>query len=473
MSAGKVLADDWEFSGDVGGEIESIGESFGTSTLFDTRYDPTETPEEALEAVRFRDQTTRANALLRGHLLFSGSNYFDLHGTLRAAPSRTRGDAETETGIRRRAFDAWIGDRIHAQGGEDDPGGGFLNVARAGVRLKSLPGPLSMRLAFDHEYSRAGADSLARLFDYTSVRPRSEIRYDLGWRGDLSLEGGLTAKRAERGSSSYDRPWLEMGFRYAFPHDRTIDLAVRTETRRYLESDSLRPTLHEEELRGRWTIPFSTRWRTEWILGLHDLQYAMGSSVFRDHASGEIEGLVSFDIGGSGTAEKSEVEDRSGGDEALGSLADSLLMGLQLDDPMSAGDLDLDEFLRPKLWFGWGLRAEALQNEDSRRGDYDELAGVVTLARDATSGTWFDLRAEAGRRDYRGSGARGDLIFEGLDLSLTGTDYRFISTTALLEVPAPFSLSVSGFGQYDREWHDVRADDFELWLLTLSLTRKF
>jgi hypothetical protein len=215
MSAGTVLAGGWEFSGDVGGEIESIGESFGSSTLFDTHYDPTEPPEEAAEAIRFRDQTTRANGLLRAHLLFAGPNYLDLHGALRASPSRTRGDAELETGLRRDAFDLWIGDRLHAQGGEDDPGGGFLNVARLGARLKSLPGPFSMRMALDHEYSRAGADSLARLFDYRSLRPRAEIRYDLGWRGDLSLEGGLTAKRADRGTTSHDRPWLELGFRHA------------------------------------------------------------------------------------------------------------------------------------------------------------------------------------------------------------------------------------------------------------------
>ena len=467
LSAGTVLADGWEFSGDVGGEIESIGESFGSSILFDTPYDPTVPPEEALEAIRFRDQSTRANALLRGHLLFSGPNYLNLHGALRAAPARARGDVELETGVRRNAFDAWVGDRIHAQGGADDPGGGILNVARLGARLKALPGPLSMRFAFDHEYSRAGADSLARVFVYQTVRPRAEIRHDLGWRGDVSLEGGVTAKRADRGTSSYDRPWLELGFRYAFPRDRTLDVALRTETRRYLEADSLRPTLHEDELRARGTFPLFSGSRTEWIVALHDLQYGTSSSVFRDHASGEIEGLLSFELG---AAEPSPARDPLL-DVPLESLADSLLLELALDP--TADELDLDDWLRPKLRLGFGARAEALQNEQSRRGDYDELAAVATFARDAISEVWFDLRAEAGRRDYRGSGPRGGLIFEGLDLSLTGTDYRFISATALLEVPIPYSLLLSGFGQFDREWHDERADDFELWLLTLSLTRKF
>lgn len=467
LSAGTVLADGWEFSGDVGGEVESIGESFGSSILFDTHYDPTEPPEEAIEEIRFRDHDTRANALLRGRLLFSGSNYFDLHGSLRAAPSRTRGDAELETGVRRDAFDAWIGDRIHAQGGGEDPGGGVLNVARVGGRLKSLPALLSMRFAFDHEYSRAGADSLARVFDYRTVRPRLQIRRDLGWRGDLSLEGGLTAKRADRGTSSYDRPWLELGFRYAFPRERTLDLALRTETRRYLESDSLRPTLHEDELRARGTVPLSSRSRTEWMVALHDLQYGTSSSVFRDHLSGEVEGLVSFELG---APKPSSTRDPLL-EIPLESLTDSLLLELALG-PVEE-ELDLDDWMRPRLRIGFGARAEALQNEESRRGDYDEFAAVATFARDAISGVWFDLRAEAGRRDYRGSGPRGGLIFEGLDLSLTGTDYRFVSATALAEVPLPYSLLISGFGQFDREWHDESADDFELWLFTLSLTRKF
>jgi hypothetical protein len=231
--------------------------------------------------------------------------------------------------------------------------------------------------------------------------------------------------------------------------------------------------------------------------------------VFRDHASAEIEALVSFELGGraapaeagahreegaiahshaapgalsdeesysgegSLSDEGSLYGDESLSDEELEMLADSLLLDLPVEDPGSTSDLDWEQWLRPRLWLGFGIRAEALQNEDSRSGDYDELAAVATIARDAIAGVWFDVRAEAGRRDYRGSGPRGGLIFEGLDLSLTGTDYRFISTTVLLEAPLPFSLLVSGFGQYDHEWHDVTADDFELWLVTLSLTRTF
>ncbi|MCA9728113.1 MAG: hypothetical protein KC729_10550, partial [Candidatus Eisenbacteria bacterium] len=417
---------------------------------------------------RFREESTRANLLVRARLGRFGRTYFDSHGSLRTAPDRTRGDLDLETGIRADAVHFWVGDRLHAQGGSDDPGGGILNVARTGARIRSLPRPLSLRAGFDHQCSRAGPDSLARLFDYHILRPRAEIQCDLGWRGDVSVEAGFAAKRAERGSSSNDRPWLEVSGRYAFPGERTIDVSIRTETRRYLEADSLTPTLHEADVRSRLTLPHSARSRSDWSFDWSSLQYATSSSVFQDHHTASLEGLVSFDLQPRSPALDPWPSDL--GEE----LPDSVLLALDLeklaDLPESSGS---DPSLRPRLWCGFGLRGEVLQNEVASRSDYDELAGVVTASREAIAGLWFDLRGEVGRRDYHGTSSGGDLVFEGLDLSLSGTDYRFMSSTLLVEVPLPWSCAFSGFGQFDREWHDESADDFTLWLLTLSLTRNF
>lgn len=434
-----VQAADWKVSGEAGAETDLLGEEFGSGTLFDATIDPNDPLDETAGALRFRDASTRTSGVLSLRCETWGESWFQGRGELKASPSRTRGDLDLQGGHPTAVGTLAFSELATAQGGEDEPGGGVLNVLNLSWSRDRFPLGFRVRLSGTHEVSRAGSDSLARLFDYHTLRGWLQLRRDLGWRGSLSVRGGIDRKEIDADAAgAYRSSWVEGDWNPLWTGRRQLGLTCRAESRRYAETDSLTPSYQENTLNLRAESPLLGPVTSLLEVDGKVIAYAIDSSVFRDHW--QAKATLRFEI------------DPGGGAEEL------------------AGGIPLD--IRT-----WSLSAgpgyELLRNERVPATDYDALSFLFGASRDATRRLWFDLAGEVGRRRYRSPSEAQGIAFEGLDLSLTGTDYTFVSTSLLAETKLPAGTRLKLFGQFDREIHESRADDFTLWALTASLTREF
>ena len=428
---------EWTFQGEAGAEVDMLGEEFGSSALFDIRIDVDDPLEESTEDLRFRDETTRTSGVLRLRLDRLGETWLQARGTLKSSLDRTRGDVELSGGARLRAGDLSMTHRLHAQGGEDDPGSGYIYAVGGHWRMPPVVGGVRARASSRFELSRAQGDSLSRLFDYEVWRPSLELTRSLGWTAQVRVRGGLTLRDTSAETSTYQSPYLELGGDFGVRHPLHIEF--RSEGRTYEEADSLSPSFHEARLDVSGERELSSAWAAKGELEYRETQYSIDSSVYRDNRHLE----------------------------ATASLAtDPSRWGAEPEDELDV----LASLLEPRWSVEVGARYARQRYEQTRPDDFDAWSLLLGLGRDGTASTWFDGTIEWGRRTYREEQSAVDFVFEGLTLNLSGTNYTFLSASFLGEAQLYGPAKLSVFGQFDKEFHTDSADDFLLWILTSALT---
>jgi hypothetical protein len=416
------------------------------------------TPDESILSRRFIDRTTQWSGLGELRLETEGSAGIRSHGVLRVGRARTRGDLEIEGDGPIRFGRLSAGGRFFFQAGPEGSGAGRTLTLRSSWLAPRLPGSWEARLGATGERSWAGADSLSRIFDYTRIRPSLQLRRPLGWTGEVALRAGIGVKSApDSGSGEYRERWLEGEWTTFSFRGLQAGLRVRSEGRSYSPEVTVLPSYEEFAAEGEMELPVFRRLRLRLAPSLRRVAYASDDSlVFRDNDTGELLVRLEAPLGGGGGGEDGDARGR---DESVETTAEGV----------GPGSFDL-----PGAWtLHGGLRYTLLRNERVRDADYRAGSLLLGGGRDATSSWWFDASGEVGRRDYRRSGAGGSLVFEGYDISVTGTDYTFVSFSLLGQLAMPRRLRVDLFGLVDRELHAKEEDDFSLWALTVSLTRGF
>jgi len=447
FSCGCATAAGWTLGGRYGCEVDGSREEFGPGSLFDVRVDPAGTPgdapgtpDEAVLARRFLDREMRFGALGELRAAREGELSFRGRGAVHLADDRARGDLDVEVRRRVPGGRLTLGGRLLLQHGSSGGGAGTVASGTAAWRSGRLPFGLELRAAASGEQSWAGADSLRDLFAYRLARPSLELRRPFGWAGGASLRAGL-GRKWTHGSAlgAYQERWGEAEWHHFGSGRRQYELRARTESRRYLRARTVIPSYDEARLEAAATIPLERRFRLHVAPKLFRAAFAADDSlVYRDHVSGEL--LVRLESG---------LRDWRGGTPAG---EDSLL-----DPP--------DWLVRAGARLGW------LRNERVREADHASASFVAGCARESLGGFWLDLSGEVGRRDYRRSSGTGTLVFEGLQISIAGTDYTFVSLSLVGQADLGRKLRLEAFGLYDRELHRAAADDFSLWAFTMALTR--
>jgi hypothetical protein len=442
----QAQAQSWGLRGRAGVEFDGLSERFGGTSLFDTRLAPTlgaagdpQPVDDAALSLRFRDRSTRASALVDLNLNRPGDGWFRSRALIRASRLRTRGEVDLSAGSKIDRGDVTVGDRLNFQGGPQGFGGGAVNQLHATWRRRDLPAGLELHLRTVLENSRAGSDSLRSLFNYRIIRPAADLGRTLGPAGDITLRGGLGRKTTpDRSVGAYTEEWGEVEWTRWADLDRSWSVRLRSETRDYGQADSLTPSYEEGSLEGELELSGPWKLRTRLQPSTRRVRYAADSEVFQDHWAAE--GTLRLEAGW-----RDLVGKRNG-----------------------SGVAD------PSNWsFSLGGKGGLLRNRSHRESDYHALSVLTGVSRDASKRFWLDWTAELGRRSYRVSGGSRGLVFEGLNISLSGTDYAFISSTLLAELRFWPALSVEVFGMVDQEIHSSSQDDFSLASFTLSLTRTF
>ncbi len=439
-------ADPWSLSGKAGLEIDGLGESFGSGTIFRTQtaIDPISNPtgtslNEAIEALRFRDETTQGDAVFGLRLDRSGTLFLHANADVHSGETRTQGNSDLNFGGTFPAGTVAFDNRVYFQGGPDAGGSGFDDVASATWSRRRLPLGFELKLRAIGERSWAADDSLKDLFDYRVVRPSFELARPIGWSGQLALRGGLGQRWVvDHALGAYRERWVEGEWSQALRPFDHVGLTVRTERRSYSLSDTLTPSYEETAIEGNAAIPMPFRLRLRLDPEFRRTAYTPEDSlVFRDDWT--VEGTVKLEASLDRLRGEDEGEEASGNDWTL----------------------------------SLGGRFAALRNRTAHDSDYDAAGGLLGLTRTSLHGFWIDLTGEAGRRTYRVSGGSHGILFEGINISLSGTDYTYLSSSLLAEAPLKYGLKLELFGLIDQEYHTARSDDFGLWSFTTGLVRSF
>ena len=438
----------WDFGGRIGAEVDGTHEEFGSGTLFDARLDPFAVPdddgvlEDALLGSRFRSSSTVAGALGELTLTRDGARWMRGRGTIRAAKARTRGELDLAAGARGDDGRAQGGNLLQVQGGPEGGGAGFRDRVSAAGERGGLPADVRVRADVAFEISRAGDDSLRRLYDYHLVRPSVELRRVLGPGEALRLRGEVGRKwSTEGGSGSYSDRWGEVAWSRQTGRFDQIEIALRTGGRRYPDRASTIPAYEESSADGAASVPLGARFSLASGARVDRVSYAADDSlVFQDHWAGEL------------TVSVESSWRRLMGRSPEGSLEE---------------ELGAD-------WTGsLGMRVGALKNEASADLDRKEYALFANIGREPLTSLWFDLTAAWGRRTYRNDTAGGGWTLDTVDLSIVRTDHTFLSATFLGEAGLWGGVNLEIFGLLERERHADRADDYQLWLASVALVRRF
>ena len=505
---------DWALTGEAGAEFDSIGEEFGAGATIDDQIEPDDPLDDLSDALRFHDRTTESSAVVSLRLRDERDRYFDGVFRLKSRSEKSRAELDLR-GELADGLGVWRwGDRVYSEFAGSEADGGWLNLAELGWNAPRLFGGLGLGVRCAQELSRAGADSLASLFDYQLLRPSVELGSRLGPLR-LALEAGVQYKRiVDDGNGSYDGSWVELR-----SYGQRLSLSGRLESRAYAHADSLYPSYQEITVRTDGSLPVSPRDDARIELSLRSLQYGIDSSIFRDHLEGDLGLFWQKELGASDDevgrgARALPARDRSPAEAATGpasplddldeALADLADLELELcpagpdsafaatGDPGPAADLGplglepasergpevprapIDSFRPLGRWYlELGTLGSGSLGESDDSGNYGQLSGRVSVRRQADERIWLDLSVELGRRAYLHDRAATDLVFEGFDFSVSGSDYGFFEASLFGEVRLPAALSLGLFAQYEDQRHDLDTDDFRLWIVTASLVRKF
>lgn len=410
----------WSVRGRVGVEVAAQGEHFGSDAFLSGAAEI----DDVLDSLRFRSQGTFPGGLVQLAIEHEEAPDVRVDAAFRVSEARARADLETYATWRHAGFRFLLLDRLEAENG-DASAGGLIHALTAGAARPLGRSGAELALRWTEERSWAGEDSLRSLFAYRLARPTIRLSLPLGVFGELRLEGSRHRRWSE-GANSSRGGWCEVEAMRSNDEGRVDRIALRTESRRYLQSDPLFPSEDrwgaEVEGERRVVGPFALRLADEF----QEASYAADSDLFADHRE------------------------------------NTARLALLAEWPAFSGT----EF-----------RCEAIhgviRHESDRTRDSDRLGIGVGLARTAESGLWCDFGAEYGRRDFRVSGAGQGIDYDGFTFSFEGSDHTYASVSVVGEAPLPGRFRLDLFGHWEDERHDAEEDDVRLWILDLALTRAF
>jgi hypothetical protein len=438
-------------------ELDGRRESFGFASLFDAGGIAVEGDSAA---VRYRERELEVLALAGLSLRPSGlarSNGIELEA--RAGPTRrslTLDGAFAEAGLTAR-------NRFLAD--EDEGDDGTLRSAQNLLQMTWSPPSGSswrpaLRGACDLSWAGAGAnrDTLATVnAEYLRYRRASAglgVLHGAYGEGRLFLD--VSRKWADREARGAYESFTLAAQQSTVSLTGGLDLELRAERRRYLDGvpdtlDGALTSYREAEAYARWRRT-GARWGWEAGARVTGLLYD-GNPVAPD--TSDAAALAAL------TADRVQLETTC--------MARRPLIGDPLDvlSAAAAGRVTLECAL--------GLVGDQLWVREST-GEYHALG--VRLESTLRGGpgwgeAWLDIAVEGGRRDYRDDRDALGFDFEGLSLSLTQSDYGYLSGSLIGGGRIAYGIEWQLYAALDSEWHAVSADDARLFSLDLTLLKRW
>jgi hypothetical protein len=446
----------------IGAECEGLEQDFGDASLFGGESPTDSAPDDVLEALRVREREADVMGVAE-FMLRSGTGTAwrpALFLKARVGENRRAVSADGEFS----APSGWAkGFSIQnaffwdEQENDDRTAGQDLLYLRWKRRPPGSSRTFSVRGALD--LSWASGDSLARLFDYR----RASMRLGLSGSGlgYYSCFLDLSRKWVDEGATgAYDAIAAECA-RGWMRSSTNIDVEVRAERRVYRPGSATSDSADVVSSLGSfWEGEVYSRWRRTfpWL---------------------ELRSTVRL----SGTL----YDDQSGGDE----IAEEEI-GSAYDDRFRA---EVDLLLRKELVGGFDINAELgaasgsgfidalelgigptidLLRLKGAGGDFSACGARVELSAQGgprLGGFWCDFSLEAGRRNYRGDGSALVFDFQGIDFSLSQTDYTYYRISLIGGGELPLFLEWEAYLSLDQERHTDPADDGRLLSFSIALKR--
>lgn len=440
-------ASGWDIGGRAGVELEGLGERFEASSLFDERILQDGTIEDVLDTspVVSRDVSTLGLLELQLDSGAMGPLSVSLADIVRVGCTRKRNSLRTETGYRAGHDRLRLEGQWDAQSGKDEP------VAGSSARLTGtwdrggLPLGLDSQFRLAADWSHTDEKDLAAILESRVLRGHAELRRTVG--REFELRGQLSYRHKDALASrigSYGAWTTEAEAGGPLRWGDRVRLLLRTEHRTHAGDTLGIPSSRLTEVTARYEIPRRASFRPYTEHGFTWQDYRGPSEIFQDHH--EWKGEVGTD------------------------LFFNALRGNR-----GAGDEEPDPGLRLRA----GGQYELLRSDTSASGSlavastFDSYGGVLGFAREGSDAFWFDLQVEAGRRIYRNGQGADNLVFEGLNLSLTSSNYTYLHSSLLLDwTPKPW-VTTEAFLQWDEELHHDLTDNFRLWMVSLSVSHPF
>lgn len=427
-------ASDWSLRTRFGAEVDASGQRLGPGCLSDLTIEPDGSIDDLVQDLSLREEETRTSALLE--LRAERERDLWLRGFAEAKWSPARARARVELGAGRSgARNSWSW-REEAEGtdGEAVALADLRHQSSLSFRRGELPLGVGVRATLRDEQSWPRGDSLQSYFRYRVFRPELALDRPLGLGGELTLRLGASRKWGEDPSSSYRGRRAELVLsRFANGRAREFELSAAWDARRIVRSDSLAPSYEEVTTAVTWREPLFATLRLVVQPEVSRRQYSADSSIFADHA---------------GQAASAGIE-----------YARTVTGLAGLEEP---------------LWeLGALVRYERTGYETKRDRDREGWSVIQEASTGGAQDLWIDQRVELGFRAYRSGAECSEVSLDGLDLSASQSDYRFLRASLLGEVGLPLGSRGSLFLQYERELHDRAADDVTLWIFSTSLTRSF
>jgi hypothetical protein len=431
--------------GRVGIEVDGLGEEYEAYGLFDDRVGDGSIEEELDQApVRSREAAALALLDLRLDAGKRNRSWFQLSESARWGIERARSSLRAQAELHRGADRLRFENQWDLQDGDEEPVAGSQDALHLIWDRDSLPAGLRTQVRVGAEWSEAAKDSLAALLDTRTLRGHVQVRRPLTSLLDMRALAGVRSKTALRSKTgSYDMGIAELEAQGSLRANDQLEALGRFERRSYRADSSAVPSSDTWSFDGRYSFHLTRAWQPYVDLRLERQDYDSTTSVFQDHR------LATAELGTS----------------------------LSLSRLREEG-ADLDPF-RAEWKLRVGGRAER-QRSEAPAGDslavattYDSFGGLLGFAREGVEGFWFDVAFEVGRRDYQGAGGSSNLVFEGLNFSLSSSDYTYFRTTLLTQWSPVRWLRMETFLEWDEERHERSADDFRLWIVNASLTVPF
>lgn len=427
----------WTIGGRFGAELDGIGEDRSSYSVFD--------PAEIENPTITRAMTARALMELRTEGQTSGGVSFRLTDTARLARRRSRNSLLGETSWSHSDDRLRLEGQWNVQGGKDEPATGSSETITATWSRRSLPIGLNSRLRVGADWSQTSNPDLSGIFDYRILKGDVQVDRSIGGRFDVRALAGYRHKEADK-PRTYDEKIGEIEANGEPRSGDRFDATVTIEDRDYRENGAVIPSFVLGTIAARYDLRLSDPVRPYLDQTLEAQSFHQNSGIFQDYQRWQVE---------------------TGTDIFLNRL------GHGVPDEGSMGLLSADWRVRV------GATAEIFRassvdaDSASFLPAYDSIGGVVGIAREGGENLWLDLGFRAGRRIYRTHPEALHLVYEGLNLSLASSDYTYMSASVLLQWNPIHWLRADAFMQWDDEVHDLKQDNFRLWIANISLTHPF
>jgi hypothetical protein len=436
----------WTIGGRFGLELDGIEEKFQSSGLFDERVGEDGTVEQILDVRPVLSRSTTTLGLLEARLESESQGPFllRLSDLAHVGTRRGRNTLRTETAYRTPGDRVSLETEWDVQGGKDEPVAGSSLYLTSTWDRKHLPLGLRSLLRFASDWSHTDRKELAPILESRSYRGQLELRRAIGWTAEIRGLAGARHKDALASRvGSYDSWFGQIESDVGMGTQRRLELLGRIEDRTYVADTLGIPSSRGYELSGRYehgleVIDPYVQQELDWQ------DYRGPSEIFQDHR------LWKSEIG-------------------VDMFENALLGRSEETTPVLRPDVRLRIGGEYTLFQSDRAETDSLSFDST----YDSYGGILGLAREGSETFWFDLDLGAGRREYRnGAGSQG-LVFEGLNLSLSSSDYTYLRASLLLDWVPMTRIRAEALAQWEQELHDRSEDDFRLLIFNVSLTYRF